>query len=146
MIQNENKDPLRDLNWSAVYGSVPDDFDPAVRLALQRVRLYEKRKKNLIRFTACAAAVAVCAGIGVWQLGRREIAPDQVDVVLAAPTVIAMDTPVLATKDDPYLHIDAACPKTIENEVEIQLVTALEFEKTPCPDCCANAEFEQPAT
>jgi len=143
MIQNKQKDPLRDLNWASVYSGVPEGFDPAVRTAFQRIRNYERRRKNIIRFAACAAAVAVCAGIGIWQLGRREIAPDQVDVVLAAPTVIAMDTPVFGTKDDPYFHAYAACPKTIENEVEIQLVTALEFEKTPCPDCCANVQFEK---
>lgn len=143
MNQNKIKDPLRELNWAAVYSAVPEDFDPAVRLSFQRIRAHERRKKNVIRFTACAAAVAVCAGIGVWQLGKREIAPDQVDVVLAAPEVIAMDTPVFSTKDDPYLHIDAACPQAVENEVEIQLVTALEFEKTPCPACCANAVFEE---
>ncbi len=145
MIQNEKRDPLWDLNWSAVYSGVPEDFDPAVRVAFQRIRSHEKRKKNIIRFTACAAAVAVFAGVGLWQMSKREIAPDHVDVVLAAPTVITAHTPVFATLEDPYLHIDAACPKTIDNEVEIQLITALEFEKAPCPDCCANAEFEQPA-
>jgi len=97
-----------------------------------------------LMLAACAAALAVCAGIGAWQLGRREIAPDHVDVVLAAPEIIAMDAPVFSTMDDPHLHIDAGCPQMIENEVELQLQTALEFEKTPCPVCCANAEFEQP--
>ena len=144
MSQNKQKDPLRDLNWASVYSDVPEDFDPAVRLAFQRIRVHERRKKNIIRITACAAALAVCAGIGAWQLGRREIAPDHVDVVLAAPEIIAMDAPVFSTMDDPHLHIDAGCPQMIENEVELQLQTALEFEKTPCPVCCANAEFEQP--
>ena len=143
MIQNEKRDPLRDLNWASVYSEVPEDFDPAVRIAFQRIRSHERRKKNIIRFTACAAAVAVFAGVGLWQMGRREVSPDHVDVVLAAPTVVTLDTSVYSTKDDPYLHMDAACPKTVDNEVELRLVTALEFEKTPCPDCCANAQFEK---
>ena len=142
MIQNKQKDPLQDLNWASVFSDVPEDFDPAVRLAFQRIRTHERRKKNIIRFTACAAALAVFAGFGLWQMGKREIAPDHVDVVLAAPTVVTLDTPVFSTKADPYLHVDASCPKTIENEVEIQLLTALEFEKTPCPDCCVNVQFE----
>ena len=142
MIQNKQKDPLRDLNWASVYSDIPEDFDPAVRLAFQRIRTHEKHKKNIIRFTACAAALAVFAGIGLWQMGKREVAPDHVDVVLAAPTIITPDTPVFSTRHDPYLHVDAACPKTIENEVELQLLTALEFEKTPCPDCCVNVQFE----
>ena len=143
MIQNKQKDPLRDLNWASVYSDVPEDFDPAVRLAFQRIRSHERRKKNIIRFTACAAALAVFAGIGLWQIGKRETAPDRVGIVLAAPTVITPDTHVFSTKDDPCFHVDAACPKTIENEVEIQLLTALEFEKTPCPDCCINVQFEE---
>ena len=143
MIQNEKRDPLRDLNWSAVYSDVPEDFEPAIRFSFQRIRSHERRKKNIIRIAACAAAVAVFAGLGLRQMSKREIAPDHVDVVLAAPTVITAHTPVFSTLDDPHLHIDSACPKTIDNEVEIQLITALEFEKTPCPDCCANAKFEQ---
>ena len=143
MIQNEKRDPLRDLNWASVYSDVPEDFDPAVRIAFQRIRIYERHKKNIIRFAACAAAVAVFAGVGLWQMGRREIAPDQVNVVLASPTVITLDTPVFSTKDDPCLHVDAACPEAIENEVELPLITALEFEKTPCPGCCVNVQFER---
>jgi len=143
MIQNEKKDPLRDLNWSAVYGNVPEDFEPSVRAAFQRIRIAERRRKNVIRFAACAAAVAVFACIGLWQMGKREFAPDQANVVLAAPTIITMDTPVFSTKDDPYLHLETACPKTIKNEVELKLVTALEFEKSPCPDCCAHVQFEE---
>ena len=143
MIQNEKRDPLRDLNWASVYSDVPEDFDPAVRIAFQRIRSHERRKKNIIRFTACAAAAAVFAGVGLWQMGKREVAPDQVNVVLASPTIVTRNTPVFSTKDDPYLHVDAACPNTIENEVELQLVTALEFEKTPCPDCCVNVQFEE---
>lgn len=145
MNQNKSKDPLRDLNWASVYCDVPEDFDPAVRLAFQRIRVREKRKKNIIRFTACAAALAVCLGVGAWQLGRRENAPDNVEVVLAAPEVITLTSPVLSTMDDPYLHIDAACPQAIQSQVELQLLTALEFEKTPCPVCCANAVFEEQA-
>lgn len=143
MIQNEKKDPLRNLDWSAVYGNVPEDFEPSVRVAFQRIRSAEKRRKNVIRFAACAAAVAVIACIGAWQVGKREFAPDHVDVVLAAPDILTPDAAVFATKDDPCFHIDPACPKTIKNEVQLQLVTALEFEKTPCPDCCVNVQFEE---
>lgn len=143
MIQNEKRDPLRNLNWASVYSEVPEDIDPAIRIAFQRIRSHERRKKNIIRFTACAAAVALFAGVGLWQMGKREIAPDQVNVVLASPTVVTSTSTVFATRNDPYLHVYLSCPKTIENEVELQLVTALEFEKTPCPDCCANVHFEE---
>ena len=143
MIQNEKRDPLRDLNWASVYADVPEDFDPSVRLAFQRIRIHERRKKHIIRFSACAAAAVLCIGFGAWQLTKREVAPDQVSPVLAAPTVVTLNTPVFSTKDDPCLHVDAACPNTIENEVQIQLVTALEFDKTPCSACCANVQFEK---
>lgn len=142
MVRKNKEDSLRDFNWSAVYGDMPQDFEPAVRIALHRVYLHERRRKTALRLCACAAVIAIMLGFGALQLGRRSLAPDQSNIVLAAPTIVASDTLVFATKDDPYLHLDASCPQTIENEVEIQLITAIEFEKIPCPECCANAQFE----
>lgn len=142
MVRKNNRDSLRDLNWSAVYGDMPQDFEPAVRIALHRISLREKRRKTVLRIGACAAVIAVMLCIGAMQLSRRSVAPDQTNTVLAAPTIVASDTFVFSTKDDPYLHLDASCPMMIENEVEIRLITAIEFEKTPCPECCINAQFE----
>lgn len=142
MLQNKNKDPLKELNWSALYDRAPQDFDPAVRLAFKRIHAREKRKKNLLRVTACAAVLALFCGVGAWQWSKRQSVPDQVDTVLAAPTLLTASSHVFSTKEDPYYHTDAACPLTLENEVALQLITAREFEKTPCPDCCANVQFE----
>lgn len=142
MVRKNNRDSLRDLNWSAVYGDMPQDFEPAVRIALHRISLREKRRKTVLRIGACAAVIAIMLGIGALQVRKRAYVPDQSSIVLAAPTVVASNTLVFGTKEDPYFHLNAACPRALESEVKIQYITALEFEKSPCPECCANVQFE----
>ena len=136
-------DPLRRENWAELYSAVPDEVDAGVKLAFARIRRREQRRKQIVRAAACAACIALVAGVSVFALtGRQEPdAPDRVAEGVAAAKLISGSDVVFASRDDACFHIPAGCPSAKGNAVELQLVTALEFEKKLCGVCGANVQI-----
>jgi len=137
-------DPLRGENWAGVYADVPGEVNAGVQLAFMRIRRHELRKKRAARAVAIAACAVLAVGVcGVSLRGRQTV--DQLDNV-ASPVVemvtLKQTDTVYSSNDDPFFHVHAACPHAGENAVDLQLVTALEFEKTLCETCGANVRIE----
>ena len=131
-------DDLRNEAWSEVYADVPDSVQTGVQFAFMRIRAREKRRRTALRALACAACLALVIGAAGFMLGREADAPDRV----AAPNVelrtLKSDDIVYAARADACFHVRADCSEAMAEQVELQLITALEFEKKLCPVCGAN--------
>lgn len=145
MNQMNENDALRGENWAQLYSDVPDCVADGVSLAFRRIRAAELRKKRIIRIAACAACLCAVIGAGAAALLNRPVpdVPDTVAPQTYESVVLTMDDTVLTSNADRYFHRYKECPDTDENAVAVKVATALEFEKTPCPVCCANARIEK---
>lgn len=141
MSRIDQFDDLRNENWSQVYGDVPDCVNEGVQLAFARIRIHERRRKNAVRTLAMAACFVLVFGAAGLML-RRD--PDSTDRV-AAPQVelrtLSYDSSVYAAQADPYFHVHERCSGAMAEQVKLQLVTALEFQKEICPSCGANVQL-----
>lgn len=137
-------DPLRSENWAGIYADVPEEVNAAVRLAYLRIRRHEQRKKRMIRTLSFAACAVLAVGVCAAGLNGRKTAdtPDRVASPVQEITVLQQTDTVYTSNDDPCFHVYASCSHAREKTVELQLVTALEFEKTLCETCGANVEIQ----
>ena len=78
---------------------------------------------------------------GSLALKRESDAPDLVAAPRVELTVLAPDSRVYAARADDYFHINPACRAAMAEQVELQLVTALEFHKEKCPVCGAGVRL-----
>lgn len=135
-MTSDKRDFLRDLDWSGVYARVPEEVNEAARAAFSRIRQRKLRRAKLMRAAVTAACVMLVAGGALLLLRGGEGAPDD-RVAPPAPEVVPLliqDT-VYASATDEHYHVRADCPNLTGEPVALKLVTALEFEKTLCPDC-----------
>ncbi len=145
-MPGNERDALRDLDWSKVYARVPEEVRDGVRVAHLRIRQRELRRqkqRRRLRWAACAAAcLALVVGASLLLLNGKGRAPDQ--VVPLAPEVLALrgGDVVYASRADEFYHVRRDCPRAGERCVALKLVTALEFEKELCPECGANYAVE----
>lgn len=136
-------DALRSEDWSKVYADVPDAVQTGVEFAFTRIHAREKRRKRAMRALACAACLALFAGGALLSMNLRaaQDAPDRV----AAPNVelraLAPEDTVYAARADECFHVRQDCSEAMAEQVELQLKTALEFEKKLCPVCGAHVRL-----
>jgi hypothetical protein len=134
----DEHDVLKDLDWSKVYSDVPESVSAGVQFAFLRIRARQKKRKIILRAAALAACLCLVVLAGGMMIQREGDAPD----LLAAPRVelrtLSMDDRVYAAQADDYFHIHASCAAAMAEQVDVQLVTALEFGKAKCPICGAN--------
>ena len=138
-------DPLRSENWAGVYADVPEEVSAGVQLAFMRIRRHELRKKRMMRVVAAAACAVLAVGVcGLTLSGRKTVDPmDNVASPVVETTLLRLTDTVYSSNSDACFHVHAACPHVGENAVDLQLVTALEFEKTLCPTCGVNVKIEK---
>ena len=137
MRQND-RDALRELDWSKVYASVPGAVNDGARVAFLRIRQREMQRRRIVRWSACAACLMLLVGAAALFLNQQRNAPDR--VIPLAPEITALDgdSEVYASREDAHFHLRPDCGKIEGEAVALKLVTALEFEKELCPDCGAN--------
>lgn len=138
MNRMDEHDVLKDLDWSKVYSDVPESVSAGVQFAFLRIRARQKKRKIILRAAALAACLCLAVLAGGMMIQREGDAPD----LVAAPRVelrtLSMDDRVYAAQADDYFHIHASCAAAMAEQVDVQLVTALEFGKAKCPICGAN--------
>lgn len=137
-MRKNDRDPLRELDWSKVYADVPGAVSDGVRIAQLRIRQHEQRRRRAARWIACAACLTLAVGAVAYVLQSGQRAPDR--VVPLAPEVVHLDdtSEVYASREDAHYHIAPDCPKIEGEAVALKRVTAVEFEKTLCPSCGAS--------
>lgn len=138
MNQTDKQDFLKDLDWSGVYADVPDSVSAGAQYAFLRIRQREKRRKFIIRSLSAAACFVLMLSVGIFALRSPGKAPDIVAAPEISVQVLAEDDTVYAAQADHYFHIRSDCSSAMTEQVKLQLVTALEFEKEKCPVCAAN--------
>lgn len=134
-------DALRSQDWSSVYADVPDCVNEGVQLAFARIRARERRRKTMIRTLACAACLVLVVGAAALTLRREPEAPDRVAAPQVQLRTLTMESTVYAAQADPYFHVDSGCSAAMAEQVQLQLVTAMEFEKEICPNCGRNVQL-----
>lgn len=138
MNQKDKQDFLKDLDWFGVYADVPDSVSAGAQYAFLRIRQREKRRRFVIRSLSAAACIVLMLCVGVFALRSPGKAPD----IVAAPEIsVEMLEPgdtVYAAQADDYFHIRTDCSSAMAEQVRLQLVTALEFDKEKCPVCGAG--------
>jgi len=141
MSRIDEFDALRNEDWSRVYADVPHCVNEGVQLAFARIRARERRRRATARTLAFAACFVLVFGAAGLML-RRD--PDTTDRV-AAPQVelrsLNYDSIVYAAQADPYFHINSRCSAAMAEQVKLQLVTALEFQKEICSICGGNVQL-----
>lgn len=132
-------DALRKENWDDLYADVPGSVSEGVQLAFERIRVYERRRKQGLRLISIAACLCVALGAGAVALrsGPAKV-PDRVAAPVTDVRILARDEIVHASKTDDFFHIKRDCAKAQGESVELQLITALEFEKKLCAECGAG--------
>lgn len=138
----EERDVLRELDWSKVYANVPGAVSDGVRVAQLRIRERGWRRKKMMQAVACAACLVVVAGGSALLLYNRARTPDCVLPLPPVSAALDANSDVYASRDDVYYHVRPDCNRIEGEMVELKLVTALEFEKKPCPVCAGNAASE----
>ena len=141
MIQMNEFDALRNEDWSKVYGEVPDGVNAGVQFAFARIRAREKRRRVVLRAVACAACLALVAGMASLSLRRPADAPDRVAAPAPELKLLTDESTVYAAMADAYFHVRSGCSGAMAEQVELPLVTALEFEKEICPVCGADVRL-----
>ena len=136
-------DALRNEKWSGVYGDVPDSVSAGVQFAFARIRALERRKKIIVRVAACAACMAIVLGAGGAVLGGKGDSPDRIAAPVAQAKLLSHDSIVHAARADGCFHVYSGCSAAMAEQVEVQLVTALEFEKKLCPVCGVNVQLPE---
>ena len=139
MNRIEEFDAMRNENWDGVYADVPQSVNEGVHLAFERIRAHERRRKQTFRLISMAACLCVVLGVGAVALRRGPAdAPDRVAAPITETRILARDELVHASKEDGCFHVRPDCEKALGETVELQLMTALEFEKSLCPACGAG--------
>lgn len=139
MNRIEEFDSLRNEEWDKVYADVPPSVNEGVQLAFERIRAYERRRKQGLRLISIAACLCVVLGVGAVALRSAPAkAPDRVAAPISESRILARDEIVYASKEDACFHVRGDCPKAQGENVELQLMTALEFEKKLCDECGAG--------
>ena len=138
MNQKDNQDFLKDLDWSGVYANVPESVSAGARYAFLRIRQREKKRRFVIRSLSAAAAVVLMLGVGVFALRSPGKAPDIVAAPEISVHILQNSDHVYAARADDYFHIRSDCSAAMAEQVELQLVTALEFDKEKCMICGAE--------
>lgn len=138
MRENE-RDALRDLDWTRVYARAPGAVEEGARVAFARIRARERRRQRIARGAALAACLVLIAGGGAMLLLRGGGGPqDRVAAQLREAKQLNADDAVYASRADAYYHVAADCPEIEGRPVALQLITAVEFEKELCPACGAD--------
>ena len=141
MAKNE-RDVLRELDWSKLYGTVPGEVNDGVRIAFLRIRQRRLRRQRMARWVACAACLVLLVGAAALFLNRGENAPDRVIPLSPELTALDTDAEVYASREDARFHVRMDCPRLEGDAVALKFVTAKEFEKTLCPYCGASVQAE----
>lgn len=136
MNRIEEFDALRKENWADVFADVPPAVNEGVHLAFERIHAHERRRKRGLRLISIAACLCVALGVGAVALRSAPgKAPDRVAAPIAETRILARDELVHASMGDPCFHVRTDCGQIQGETVELQLMTALEFEKSLCPVC-----------
>lgn len=138
MNRMDEFDALRGEDWSKVYRDVPQSVNEGVQLAFARIHARERRRRQTLRFASMAACLCLLAGAGALVLGRGGNSTDHVASPSVAAQLLSRDSIVYASLDDACFHVHENCGEILDGAVQLQLVTALEFEKRACPACAAN--------
>lgn len=141
MIQMNEFDALRNEDWSNVYGTVPESVNAGVEFAFARIRAREKRRRVALRALACAACFALVVGMASLNLRRPADAPDRVASPAPELKLLTDESIVYAAMADAYFHVRSDCSGAMAEQVELPLITALEFEKEICPVCGADVRL-----
>ena len=138
MNRMDEHDVLKDLDWSKVYADVPESVSAGVQYAFLRIRAHQKRRKMILRTVAAAACVCLAVIAGGLMLQREGDAPDLVASPEMELRTLSLSDRVYAAQADDYFHIHASCSAAMAEQVDVQLVTALEFGKLKCDICGAD--------
>ena len=136
-MRGNDRDALRELDWSKVYAPVPGAVDDGVRVAFLRIRQRGLHRRRALKWAVCAACLVLCAGAAL-MFRSESRAPDR--VVPLAPEAVRLDADsvVYASRADACFHVKPDCERIEGEIVALKLVTAREFEKALCPACGAN--------
>lgn len=143
MSRIDSFDALKKEDWKRAYADVPDCVEEGVYLAFARIRARERRRKSAVRALACAACLVVLIGAAGLALRRDQEPIDRVAAPRAELQMLAEDSIVYAAQADPYFHLRRSCPSAMAEQVQLKLITALEFEKEICPECGANVRLPE---
>lgn len=141
MKRTDELDALKREDWSKVYGAVPEGVNAGVQFAFARIHARERRRRVVMRSLALAACLALVIGMGSLTLFRGADAPDRVAAPAPEAKVLSGDSIVYAARADACFHVHSGCSAAMAEQVELQLVTALEFEKKLCPVCGVNVRL-----
>lgn len=136
---------LKNENWADVYADVPESVQLGVQFAFMRIRAREKRRRNTLRALACAACVALVVGAAglALRMNGRENVPDRVISPDIELQMLHGNDIVYAAQADACFHVRSDCDEAMTEQVEMQLQTALEFEKKLCPVCGAHVRLPE---
>lgn len=138
MDQRNEKDALRGENWAGLYADVPDAVAAGVEASFERIHRRERRGRFALRALACAAGLALVVGAAGLTLGQKKDTPDRVAAPGASLRVLREDEIVYSARTDECFHLRRDCSRAEADQVALQLITALEFEKKLCPACGAD--------
>ena len=138
MNQKNNQDFLRELDWSGVYADVPESVKAGAQYAFLRIRQREKKRRFVMRCLSAAACIVLMLCAGFFTLGRESDAPDIVSQPEITVHILNESDHVFAAQADDYFHIRSDCPAAMAEQVQLQLITALEFSKEKCSVCGAE--------
>lgn len=138
MDQRNERDVLEDESWAGLYADVPDAVMAGLEASLARIHRREKRGRFALRALACAAGLALIVGVAGLTLGREKDMTDRVAAPGASLRTLREDEIVYSARTDECFHLRKDCSRAEADQVALQLITALEFEKQLCPACGAN--------
>ena len=141
-MRRDERDELKHLDWSKIYANVPGAVDDGVRVAFLRIRERRMKRMRTLRLAACAACLVIVAGAAGFMLRGGQSAPDRVVPLAPEAVTLTDDSEVYASREDACFHIHADCPRIEGEAVALKLITAREFEKTPCPECAGSVLME----
>jgi len=136
-----NEDRIRGIDFDSAFPETPSVIHEAIMKAHSDIIRYERRKRFMrYGFTAVAACLVVAVGLITFFMRRGNENSDLITppVLSDSDVVINMETPVFASKANPYFHKSLQCESASEDSVELPLITAIEFEKAACPVCAMD--------
>lgn len=138
MNQRNETDVLKGEDWDGLYADVPDAVVAGVEASLARIHRRERRARFALRAMACAAGLALIVGVAGLTLGRGKDTMDRVAAPGASLRTLREDEIVYSAPADDCFHLRKNCSRAEGDQLALQLVTALEFEKALCPACGAD--------
>lgn len=152
-LMNE-EDLLRRENWAEVYSNMPDCVEEGMHMAFDRIRARRVQHRKWRSVAVCAACALVALGIGAWALQPGEDVPDRIEEahilapVTTAPVavderILTYESIVYAGKEDVVFHVAENCSMANGDLVELPLITAQEFGKDACEQCCAGIKIPE---